>query len=373
MNNIIEKSQSNITFDARIRLCDKSVLNLPHNSHLLRANSPMDFFYKESKTKSKLDIVMRDIKAFIRRHQNKESNSEFVEKALKKNFKWINDLSGILNKVYLLKNIVNLYKSLQIVKNVDKSSTKYIDTWAIFGNNTKEKFIDINIEDCRIEDFAKLNEPAIFIMNHDNPNRDKFIYPIINSFLNYSYATLGKQTNCPRPYIIVSKNVTRNAGNDLMRKIYEKMGLVPIDASLTDRNFCENILPMKDLLLKFIDNKANIFVFPEGNNSIYKDKTLQEKFQLGVPKMIKRILDKKSSLNVIPIGITYGEEKNNMGNIYLGSIIKIEKQDKKLQVVSENTFIPLGEINDKKTLQTMAETLASKLEYCVNLSRSINK
>jgi hypothetical protein len=60
---------------------------------------------------------------------------------------------------------------------MDKNSPEYINTWATLGNSTKNKFIDINIEDGRIEEISNLKDSTIFLMNHDNPNRDKFIYP----------------------------------------------------------------------------------------------------------------------------------------------------------------------------------------------------
>ena len=44
---------------------------------------------------------------------------------------------------------------------------------------------------------------------------------------------------------------------------------------------------------EFSENKANLFIFPEGNNSVYKDKTLREKFQLEVTKIIKKVFEKK--------------------------------------------------------------------------------
>lgn len=358
-------------FGAKIRLCDKNVLDLNHNPKLLNRHSPMDFFYNVSSTKTNLDLFIRKLKSIIRKYQNNENNSELKNKFLKKSFKAVNNLSTIINKLAILKNIPEVYKSNRILKRTSPEKPNYIDTWARLGNSTKNKTININIEDKRIEEITKQNEPVIFIMNHDNVVRDRFIYPIINSFLNYSYATLGKQQNCPRPYIIVSKNVIKNAGNNTMKKIFDKMGLIPIDANLSDRKTRENINPVRKLIENFTTNKANIFVFPEGNNSIYPDKPLEEKIQLGFLKIIKQISQKKDTVNIVPIGISYNSDKSSMGNIFIGEILKLTKNEKSWNLVSEKTTTDIGEIKKPQTLKNLSDNLAIELKKCITASHNI--
>ena len=371
MNNVINKNPNCVSFEARIRLCDKSALNLQHNKTLLDKPCPIDFFFKETKTRTKIDLLFRDFKGLIRKEQSKENNSEIKKVILKKLFSGANQLLFFINKVSVLRNFGDLYKTIQILKKMDKSSPEYIDTWATVGNSTKNKFIDINIEDGRIEEISKLDDSTIFLMNHDNPNKDKFIYPILNSFLNYAYATKHKQKDCPRPYIIVSKNVIKGAASTNTKRAFRKMGLVAVDASMTDRNHSENISPIRNLINKFSENKANLFIFPEGNNSVYKDKTLREKFQIEVTKIIKKIFERKNSINIVPIGISYNDEQNNMGSIYIGEIHKLALKNKICELSVADNVSELGDISKRKTLLAMVDNLASSIEDCVKKSKDI--
>ena len=77
-------------FGLRLRLCDKSLLNLPHNKKLLQEKCPLDFFFYETKTRTQIDILLVDIKAFIRKYQNKEGNSALKEKFLRDCFAGVN-------------------------------------------------------------------------------------------------------------------------------------------------------------------------------------------------------------------------------------------------------------------------------------------
>ena len=368
----IDKNSYNPNFGLKIRLCDKSKLVVPHNANLLNSPSPMDFFYRENKIKSKTDLLLRNVKSSIRKKQQKEDISEGKKQLLKTCYTYINKFNFVLNKLALFENPKSVYKTMQVFKKLEPDSPEYINTLAKIGNSTKQKFININIEDGIFEEIAKSNEPVIFMMNHDNPARDKFAYPILNSFLNYSYATLGKQNDCPRPYIIVSKNVIKGAGNNTMKKIFQKIGLVPIDANMTERNTRVNINPMRDLINKFVENKANIFIFPEGNNSIYPEKPLEEKFQLGLSKMIKKILEKKSTVRVLPIGISYNTETNNMGTFHLGKIIKLNRNNKICEINSEGNSIKLGNLNDKNTLNEITTHLCIKLKENVIASKNMS-
>ena len=356
-------------FTAKIRLCDKSLLDLNHNQKLLAQPSPMDFFYDVSSTKTNLDIFVRSLKSTIRKYQNNPNNSEFKKKLLKKSFTAVNNLSTFINKCAILKNIPEVYKSNKLLKKTSPEKANYIDTWAIFGNSTPNKTININIEDKRIEDIAKLKSSTIFIMNHDDVVRDRFIYPIFNSFLNYAYATLNRQADCPRPYIVVSKNVVKNAGNKTMQNIFKKVGLVSVDAHLTERKHSENVKPVKAMIENFIDDKANIFIFPEGNNSIFKDRSLKDKFQLGFIKILKMISEKKESINIIPIGITYPKDKKSMGNIFIGEVLKLNREEKIWSLTTPTETEQIGRVTDKDTLKHLSDTLANQLEKCVTASK----
>ena len=202
-------------------------------------------------------------------------------------------------------------------------------------------------------------------------NRDRFVYPIVNSFLNYSYATLGLQKECPRPYIIVSKNVVKRAGNTLMRKIYNRMGLVSIDASLKDRNYKDNITPIKNLIERFSNDQANIFIFPEGNNSIYKDKPRSEKFQTGFTKILKEISKSKDTINIVPMGISYSEDKDCMANINIAKTVKLVNRSGYHVLLADNFSTLIGDINNKSNLKFLSDTLADLLEESVKASKNL--
>ena len=57
-NNITDRNNL-ISFGIRIKLSDKGLLNLPQKTDILYSPSPMDFFYKESKNKKRLDKILR--------------------------------------------------------------------------------------------------------------------------------------------------------------------------------------------------------------------------------------------------------------------------------------------------------------------------
>lgn len=365
------KNSQHKNFSANLRLCDKSALNLIHDHNLLQTRSPMDFFYKENIAKTKFNKFLREAKDYIRTLQQKQDCSATKYNFLKKCFSAVTYMELVSNKLSMLSHIQELYDSFIIINKNKKSHPAYINVWATLGNSTKDKTINMNVEDGRIEALATSGESTIFIMNHDNVPRDKFVYPIVNSFLNYAYAMQGKQKQCPRPYIIVSKNVVKRAGNNLMRKIYNKMGLVPIDASLKDRNYKGNVTPIKNLIERFTNNQANIFVFPEGNNSIYKDKPRREKFQSGFSKILKEISKSKDSVNIVPIGISYSDDKNCMANINIGESVRLAKIKGRTALMAKDFSTLIGDINNKTNLKVLSDTLADLLDESVINSKAL--
>lgn len=366
----IYKNKSNIQFEARVKLCDKRFLCVPHKTNLLEGVSPLDFFYSENKFQRNADLLSRHIKNKIREAKENGNGLIFESLLSKTGNRFANAIAVAANRLTLLAKFKSFNKSCRILSRTEQTSPEYIEQWAIIGNSLKHKFVNINIEDRLIEKIALSEKPAIFILNHDNPYRDKFIYPIFNSFLNYAYAAFGKQNNCPRPYIIVSENVLKRAG-EKFRQFYKRMGLIPVDASMSSRNFQQNIKPVRDLINKFINNRANIFIFPEGNNSIYKTKTIEEKFQPGIAKIINKILEKKSSVNVFSLGISYDGYKNNMGFIHIGKPVSLSRIGNHIYFTKEGR-IPekIGENNNKKTIANITKILCQDLKENVMLSKS---
>ena len=368
MYNNYTNTNSKISFGIRIKLSDKGLLNLPQKTDILYSASPMDFFYKESKSKKNLDELSIKIKNRIRKEQEKPENSRLKRKLLRKSFVAANKLRAVASKILILGHAKSFYKSLSMIKKMTPASPQYIEEWAKIGNSVHNKFINMNIEDGRIEKIAQSGESVIFILNHDNPERDKFIYPIFNSFLNYAYTAFGKQNDCPRPNILVSKNFMKIAGSKF-RNLYEKMGLIPVDANMVERKFDNNVVPVKSIILRFINQKCNLFIFPEGNNSVYKNKTLQEKFQPGVSRIVKNILDSKDEVKVVPLGLSYKETKNSMGSIHIGESLNFNKiNDEIFYIKNSEEKIPLGKADSKKTISNITKLLCSKLEESITLS-----
>ena len=370
--NYVANKNTPINFEARIRLSDKGLLNLPQKTEILYSASPMDFFYKESKTKKRLDALSIRIKDRIRKEQKNPDNSQLKSKILKKSFVAANKLRSVASKILMFENIKSFYKTFQLLRKLNPSSPNYIEEWAKLGNSIHNKYINMNIESGRIEEIAKSNDSVVFILNHDNVERDKFIYPIFNSFLNYAYSAFGKQKDCPRPNIIVSKNFFQIAGNRF-KHIYHKMGLIPVDASMTDRNFEKNISPVRQLISRFSDNKCNIFIFPEGNNSVYKNRTLKEKFQPGIAKMIDKILDSKSSVNVVPLGLSYNSAKDSMGSVHIGSTLTFNKISENIYFMRDSGKLEnIGKLGNRSTVKNIMQILCSNLEENVKLSKLDN-
>ncbi len=366
--NVANKNNS-INFGLRIRLSDKGLLNLSQKPDILYASTPLDFFYREPKNKQKLDALSIKIKERIRQEQRKANNSNIKKMVLNKCYVYANKLRALASKFLVYEHLLDFYKSFKLIKNLTPASPQYIVEWAKIGNSIHNKFIEMNIEDGKIEEIAKSGEPHIFLLNHNNPEKDKFIYPIFNSFLNYAYTAFGRQNDCPRPNIIVSHNVL-DLVNNKFRNIYKKMGLIPVDASLSERKADKNVLPVRYLIEKFIHKKSNLFIFPEGNNSIYKDKPLKDKFQPGVAKIVKNILDVKESVRIVPLGLSYTRDKNNMGSVHIGDTILLRRKGNQIYRITDSGIEEfLCNSNAQDVTGSIKRLLCLELEKSVVLSK----
>ena len=367
--NSYNKTNNNINFQAKLRLSDKGLLRVPFKEELVSNTSPMDFFFNETQGKKKLDIISARIKAYIRKKQQNPDNSEFLQKVLKKSFIYANKIRTVGSKLLALTNAKQFIKTANLIRKTKPEKPEYIDEWAKIGNSIKNKFITMNIEDGIIEKIAKANDSTIFILNHDNFERDKFIYPIFNSFLNYAYSALGNQASCPRPQIVVSQNFIKLVGSKF-KGIYKKMGLISVDASMTERNMQKNILPIRSVINNLAENKINLFIFPEGNNSIYKHKSIFEKFQPGIAKIIEQSLDKKEQIRVVPIGIAYDNAKNSFGSINIGKPLYFKRIGEELFFNTTGTDdIKIGTLNKKRTVNDMVKILCENLQVNVDKSK----
>lgn len=275
-----------------------------------------------------------------------EYNPMVYKKCKPKNFAFTSKISSIsftnlveivLNKTELaekkLKNrFLNLFNKKQIdllygeIANLDENTKEYIEKIVKLGRYfTDNKTAEINLESNCISNIAQSNEPCIFIMNHDNRRQDTKLLNLFNTLLNMEYLKLGNALNCPRPKIIINETILLSK-NKKEKNIYEKLGAVGVDSRILQPSKTKNAKNLFPTIRSFINNKVNIFIFPEGKNGGFKKNSLQEKFQLGVAEIIHKAIQYKEQVKVIPIGFAYNKNlKNSPSCIHVGKPILFKK------------------------------------------------
>ncbi len=186
-------------------------------------------------------------------------------------------------------------------------------------------------------------------MNHDNQKADPQMLGFFNTMLNEEYVVNDIAETCPRPRVILNEDILSTM-NTKMRNIFEKLGSVGIDASLSGGNKASNGRKMIQLMKEYIDGKSNIFIFPEGKNCIFKDRPLKERFQPGIASIISR-LNLKTDVSVVPLGFAYNKKNKLLAAIEIGEPIIFKKD------VSNNK---------DEILQTMCDAL----EMTVDIAKS---
>lgn len=195
---------------------------------------------------------------------------------------------------------------------------------------SNQKEVEINIESNRIHQIASSNQPRIFIMNHDNQRKDPKMLAFFNTLLNYEYMEQGLAKTCPRPRIILNEDIILSMKEE-NQNIFKKLGAVPIDASLYSGNSRANAKTFMTLLREFINGNVNIFIFPEGKNSIFKNRPLAEKFQLGAAEIVAKIADKLPEVRITPLGFAYGKNLKTPDSIHIGEDIIFKKAGKHIE------------------------------------------
>ena len=247
---------------------------------------------------------------------------------------------------------------------LNPESKAYIEELAKVGNGMGDEFLITNIEDNPLKQLVKSGDSAIFVLNHPNFNKDKLSYMIINSMLNKMYIQEGKQATCPRPKILVSKNMLKLLSKKV-GKIYKQCGLTEIDAGVDKRNHRYNAQSVIKLMKEFIENKSNIFIFPEGNKSVH-NKPFEERLQVGIAKLIKDATNFKKHVKVIPIGIKYTDEKKSFGKIFIGKPMYFKK--------SHNEIIYTDGADKKKIARCSLKDAQNKIfeQVCQNIKYGVS-
>jgi len=237
----------------------------------------------------------------------------------------------IINKVNVAINHKKINKVYNEVVNIDEQSPKYMKMIYDFGKMmSKRNEIEINVENNALMDIAKAKESCIFIMNHDNQRQDPKLLAFFNSLLTREYIYNGKAKTCPRPKIIVNDDILGSL-NPKSRAIYEKVGAVGVDASLFLPHLGKNGRNMLATVSKVIENKANLYIFPEGKMCVFRNLDPEYKFQTGVADIVKFISERKNRVKVVPLGFAY---KGKIGSIHIGEPIYIKKNKEKTLITS---------------------------------------
>ena len=317
---------SNLNFGTKIKLKDLDKVYPKTKNNF--TTTYLDTMFNENKLVSILNgfsvfMTQNILCKFFREPQTRS------EKLLAKiNYKLITICRKLADRVFLMQNLKGIKKIENLFDRFNKNQELYSKELANVGNSIKNKFILINSEDKSLEKITKSKNSTIFVLNHPDYNKDKFIYFIINSILNRLYIAQNKR-EIPQNTILVSKNML-NIINEHSKSIYQKLGLIPIDASLKNKDKKFNSAIIKPIFKNFTKNKTNIFIFPEGNNSPLTKLPLEKRIQNGIGKLIKKAVNNKSNVTVIPISISYTKNKNNMGNVFIGKPIYFKRKNNEI-------------------------------------------
>lgn len=355
---ITNKNQLSPHFQAKVRLKDFSSIYNPN----VRETTRLDRMFNEnSLVKTCQQVSWKTKTNIINKYFNNPQNS-FEKKAQMFFYGIALGVRKLGDKIFFLSNRKSINHLNKTFTELKPESKEYIDELAKVGNSIGKKHININIEDKPLDKVSKSKNATIFVLNHPNFNKDKFNYVIINSLLNKMYAEQGRQLDCPRPKIIVSKNMLKildkKVGN-----IYKQLGLTEVDASLKNRDRRFNTHSMHSLTKEFIHNKSNIFIFPEGNNSSFINKPLEEKLQPGIAELVRTAVKSKNSVRIVPIGVYYTHDKNSMGNIFIGKPMYFKKKGNDLVYTEGVNNKKISRVNIKDSIPVILKEICENMKY----------
>ena len=103
------------------------------------------------------------------------------------------------------------------------------------------------------------------------------------------------------------------------------MGVVPVYAGLADKDKqFKNASVIKNLAKQIIDGKTNLFIFPEGALAALTFLPMKYKFQPGVSAIIKKVLEVRDKIKVIPLGFAHNKKESA---IHIGDEVIFSKKD----------------------------------------------
>jgi len=238
----------------------------------------------------------------------------------------IHGISYPFNKSY----IDQLHKT---VANIDINSDEYCSAMVSYTDVfLRKKDLLCNFEDETLSKIAASDMPVIFVMNHSRQSRDPSMLMLFNALLNVKYLEFAKCATSPRPKIIMNGNIIK-AQPRKMREIYEKCGAVGVDINSSNANNTASLLPV---IRGYLEDKNNVFIFPEGKNCVKKYLPFEERFQDGVSKIIKKITSAGKTVKVVPLGFDYDSQTNILGSMFIGKPIYFKRTGEKILTSSSN-------------------------------------
>lgn len=208
-------------------------------------------------------------------------------------------------------------------KSIDVNSADFIKYVFKKIKNMCNSPFEINVESGKIMDIVNSNEPHIFIMNHTRQQpKDINGAMFFNSLLYREYIYQNKANDCPRSKVFAGEGFLKRSN---MPDELEFMGVIPINAKAENKNAKEkNRETIQNIVNELSEGKINFFIYPEGAMAIVPFLPLRYKFQPGVSTIIKRVLEKRDSIDVIPL--TFAHDKTKSA-IHIGEAVKFSKKN----------------------------------------------
>lgn len=184
---------------------------------------------------------------------------------------------------------------------------------------------EINIESGRLLDIVNSDEPHIFILNHTTKQtKDINGALFFNSLLYREYLYNNKAQTCPRSKIFASDSFMKHS------KIQDELkylGVVPVYSRANDKLAKDkNKSAIQQIVEDIVAGKINFFIFPDGAMAILPFLPMKYKFQPGVSAIIKRVLDKRNSIKVVPLAFAHDKKGSA---IHIGKTVEFKKEGEK--------------------------------------------
>jgi len=206
-------------------------------------------------------------------------------------------------------------------KSIKTDSADYIKYCYSILKSWCRNVLEVNVESERLLNIVKSDEPHIFIMNHTfKPMKDINAAKFFNALLYREYIYNGKAETCPRSKVLANKNIL-DAQTD-KGKLMEWLGVKSINAHVLKSDKEKNKAVITDLIKELGSGKINLFLFPEGALCAIPFLPLEYKFQPGVSSIIKKVLEIRDNIKVVPLGFAHDKK---VSSAHIGESIDFYK------------------------------------------------